>query len=60
VSNHKPRPLQLGSVAQAYLDDLAKHGKATMRRRMRETSTKMIERIIANHKHTQHCNCRPR
>ena len=56
----EPYPVQLGAIAQSYIDDLAKYGKAEMRRRSKEASTKMIERILANHKHTKYCACRPK
>jgi len=62
VSNNKrkPHPVQLGSIAQSYIDDLAKHGKAEMRRRLRAASNAMIEYTLANHKHTRYCACRPK
>ena len=59
-NKRKPHPVQLGSIAQSYIDDLAKHGKAEMRRRLRAASNAMIEYTLANHKHTQYCACRPK
>ena len=62
MRKHKrePYPVQLGSIAQSYIDDLAKYGKAEMRRRLRAASNAMIERTLANHNHTRYCACRPK
>ena len=38
--------LDLGPVGQGYINDLAKYGKAGMRKRLREASNRMIERQL--------------
>ena len=38
--------LELGSIAQSYIQDLTKYGKAGMRKRLREASTRMIDRTL--------------
>ena len=52
MRKHKrePYPVQLGAVAQAYFDDLAKYGKAEMRRRAKAASKRMIDRIVERHR----------
>ena len=52
MRKHKrePYPVQLGAVAQAYFDDLARCGKAEMRRKAKAASKRMIDRIMELHK----------
>ena len=41
--------LELGPIAQGYISDLAKYGKAGMRKRLKEASNFMIERRLLLH-----------
>ena len=38
-----PRPVQLGSIAKAYTDDLAEHGEDAMNKRADETMGMIVE-----------------
>jgi hypothetical protein len=40
-----PRPLQLGSIAKAYTDELAEHGEDAMNKRAEETMDVIVERF---------------
>jgi hypothetical protein len=40
-----PRPLQLGSIAKAYTDELAEHGEDAMNKRAEETMDMILERF---------------
>ena len=46
----EPYPAKLGSIAQSYIDDLARYGKAEMRRRAKAASKRMIDRIVERHR----------
>ena len=40
-----PRPIQLGSIAKAYTDELAEHGEDAMNKRAEETMDMILERF---------------